>query len=69
MQMIINLLDSLGLPTSISIDAGTVLDTMERDKKRIGEKIDFVLLNGVGSAFVERMSIDEMKSLVKDLHL
>ena len=55
-----NLLKKLGLPTSLSVNRHKVLDAIRKDKKRSGEEIYFVLLNGIGSAIVERIFMHEL---------
>ena len=39
----------------------------KRDKKRQGDDIDFVLLDGIGNAVLEKISIKELEGVVFDL--
>jgi 3-dehydroquinate synthase len=59
------LLRKLKLPTAQDFDADLVMDAIKKDKKRKRDSIDFVLLNGLGDAFIERISIEELENAVK----
>jgi len=67
MERIKSLLRKLKLPTRLPMDGEKVLDALRRDKKRKGDSIDFVLLQGIGKAVVEGISIKELASVVKEL--
>ena len=56
-----NLLKKLRLPTSLSVNRRKVMDALRKDKKRHGEEIYFVMLNGIGSAIVEQISMHELE--------
>ncbi len=62
------LLDALGLPTRIEVDADAAFDAMRKDKKREGDNINFVLLEGMGHARVTPISLDALKEVINDLH-
>ncbi len=55
------LLESFGLPTRVDVRADMLLEAIEKDKKRLGDIIHFVLLKGLGNARVEEISMDELK--------
>ncbi len=55
-----NLLANLGLPTEIPADKQKLMDALGKDKKREGDIVHFVLLNGIGNAVVENISIREL---------
>jgi 3-dehydroquinate synthase len=61
------LLKKLELPTRFELDGEGVLDALRKDKKRKGEGIDFVLLDGIGHGVVEEISIKELEAVVDDL--
>jgi 3-dehydroquinate synthase len=42
------------------------LDAITRDKKREGDRIHFVLLNGLGNAVVEEILIKELEAILMD---
>lgn len=61
------LLKKLKLPTRLQIDRERVLDALIMDKKRQEDRIDFVLLHGIGNAVVEKIPIKELEVLMNDL--
>jgi 3-dehydroquinate synthase len=60
-ERIIRLIKNMGLPFELNADKERVLDAMKRDKKREGDSIHFVLLNGIGKAVIENISIKELE--------
>jgi len=64
---IVALLESLGLPVRMEVDKDAVLDAMQKDKKRQGSSIKFVLAEGLGSAVVQDVSLDELADVVRHL--
>ncbi len=63
------LLQRCGLPTRKGFDAQSAVDALGRDKKREGNNIHFVLLNGLGDALVRPISIQELTKVLNDLRL
>lgn len=63
-QRIENLLKKLKLPTRIQTHKTALLEALGKDKKRQGEQIHFVLLDAIGHAFVEMISIAELAAAV-----
>jgi 3-dehydroquinate synthase len=55
------LLNDLSLPTRFDAEAEIVFEAIGKDKKREGDRIHFVLLNGIGNAVVEQITIEELK--------
>lgn len=49
------------LPTSRKIDIDKVLAALTMDKKSNGDTIDFVLLHGIGKAYIQPLSLMEIK--------
>ncbi len=62
-----DLLAKLTLPTSLDVEREKMVDAMKKDKKRMGDQIDFVLLNGIGKAVLEKIPIKELEDMVFDL--
>ncbi len=60
------ILGNMKLPARISADMKTIFKAMTKDKKREGDSIHFVLLNGIGDAVIEKISIKEMEGLLMD---
>lgn len=61
------LLKNIGMPTEIAFDKEEVISALRHDKKRAGDEIQFILLNSIGSAVIENISINELDSIVDDL--
>ena len=61
------LLSLLDLPVTLETDRERMIDAIKRDKKREGDHIDFVLLEGIGRAVLEKISIKELEAVVFDL--
>jgi 3-dehydroquinate synthase len=57
------LLQRLGLPTGLSIDRKKVLAALRKDKKKEGEDIHFVYLQGLGHAVVKKTPFRELEDL------
>ncbi len=62
-----NLLIKLKLPVRWDTDKRKLVEAIKKDKKRDGEYIDFVLLNGIGNAVIEKISIRELEDVILDL--
>jgi 3-dehydroquinate synthase len=58
------ILGNMKLPTRISADMKTIFKAMTKDKKREGDSIHFVLLNGIGDAIIEKIPIKELEGLL-----
>ena len=56
-----SLLNKLNLPNGMTSDPQKIVDALGKDKKRRGDRIHFVLLNGIGNAVVEQIAIKELK--------
>jgi len=60
------LLSKFKLPTALKGDWEPVFDALEKDKKKTGQGIHFVLLSKIGNAIVKNVSMDELISLARD---
>lgn len=58
------LLKNLQLPTRLPLGAERLLDAVRRDKKRTMDTMNFVLLQGIGRAVVEEISIKELEKAI-----
>jgi len=45
-----------------------VFDALYKDKKRQGDRINFVLLEDIGKPFVEQISIKELEDVLNDFY-
>jgi len=59
-QRIIAILEELKLPTRLTEIPETLLETMTHDKKRDGDGVHFVLLDGIGKAVIDPISFEEL---------
>jgi 3-dehydroquinate synthase len=62
-----SLLKRLGLPTRLQFNREKVLEALRRDKKRQSENIHFVLLQSLGHAIVEKISIKELETVIEEM--
>lgn len=61
------LLLKLELPITLDTDREKMVDAIKKDKKKMGDDIDFVLLGGIGNAVLEKISIKDLEDAVFDL--
>jgi 3-dehydroquinate synthase len=62
-----NLLSTLGLPVASSFDKTLVVDALRKDKKRTGDTLHFVCLQGIGQPVITELSLNEMELVIHDL--
>lgn len=62
-----DLLESLNLPTQRSIQKRDVIEALRHDKKRERDAVHFVLLNQIGQAVIEAVSLSELKNEIDHL--
>ncbi len=60
-ERIINLLKNFNLPIESILPTSEVFEAMKKDKKREGNSINFVLLNGIGDTKIEKVLIEEFE--------
>ncbi|MBN1847586.1 MAG: 3-dehydroquinate synthase [Deltaproteobacteria bacterium] len=58
------LLRKLKLPTELSLNKVEILDALRKDKKRKGDFVDFVLLQGIGNAVLEEIPLRELEAVI-----
>ena len=56
-----------GLPVQMELDADEIYQNILKDKKKSGEDVHFILLNGIGDALIEPIALSDLKSIVHDL--
>ncbi|MEN8156564.1 MAG: 3-dehydroquinate synthase [Bacteroidota bacterium] len=61
------LLSGAGLPVELSLDPEVIFENIRKDKKKSGEQIHFVLLDGLGNGVVRPIPLRELKSMLHDL--
>ncbi len=60
---IISLLTALKLPVTVTSDKQAIIDALDMDKKREGDSIHFVLMEGIGKVRIEEISLNELKTV------
>ena len=61
------LVAAAGLPVEYSLDPETIFGNIRKDKKKSGDQIHFVLLDGPGNAVVRTIPLSELKPMLYDL--
>ena len=63
-QRLVNLLNQYGLPTTASFNKEKAIDVLRMDKKKTRDSINFIALEKIGKALIEKISIERLyKSL------
>ena len=52
------------LPISVQADKGRILDALWKDKKRYGDTIKFILLEQIGSAIIQDITVQELETII-----
>ena len=65
--MLEEILSAAGLPVQMDLDPEGIFSNIRKDKKKSGEAIQFILLEGLGNAVVRAIPIDELKTMMHDL--
>jgi 3-dehydroquinate synthase len=68
-QRINVLLEAYKLPTRIKFNRASVLDALTKDKKRSGDYIHFVLLNGIGDCVISDISLEELEQVMDTISI
>jgi 3-dehydroquinate synthase len=59
---------SAGLPVERTINPEEIYSNIRKDKKKSGQMIHFILLDGPGNAVVRPIPLDELKPMLHDLY-
>jgi 3-dehydroquinate synthase len=59
-QRVVNLLNQYGLPTSASFNKEKAIDVLRMDKKKTRDSINFIVLEKIGKALIEKISIERL---------
>lgn len=62
-----DLVKAAGLPYEMELDSDVIFQNIRKDKKKSGEKIHFVLLDGLGKTLIKTFSLSELKPMIDDL--
>ena len=63
-QRLINLLQELRLPTVTTLNPLQLFDALTRDKKKIADSVDFILMKGIGEVVIERLTLTTIKNFL-----
>ena len=66
-QRVIDVLDNYGLPTDAEFDKKKVLEVLKKDKKKERDNINYVLLEKIGKAKVEKIPIKQLEKFINQL--
>jgi 3-dehydroquinate synthase len=55
------------LPTTIAGEKDRIKDGIHKDKKRYGDRIKFVLIDDIGSCFIQDVGLDELEAVIDEL--
>jgi 3-dehydroquinate synthase len=66
-QRLQQIIASAGLPVDMKLHPEELFLNVRKDKKKSGEEVHFVLLNGLGSTVVKPFTLTEIKDIVYDL--
>ena len=62
---LMNLLRELQLPICTSINPLKIFDALIKDKKKVDDSIDFILMKGIGNVVIERLPLNEIKIFIE----
>jgi 3-dehydroquinate synthase len=66
-ETLTNILQQYGLPVSLKINVKEAYDLLRKDKKVSGDAINFVLLNKIGEASVQKITFTKLESLIDQI--
>lgn len=58
---------SAGLPVRLDLDPEELYRNVRKDKKKRGDEVHFVLLNGLGNTEIRPIALKDLKSMIHDL--
>ncbi|MFO7669957.1 MAG: 3-dehydroquinate synthase [Bacteroidales bacterium] len=67
-SLIEEVIASAGLPVERTINPEEIYSNIRKDKKKSGQLIHFILLDGPGNAVVRPIPLDELKPMLHDLY-
>ncbi|MEO6187596.1 MAG: 3-dehydroquinate synthase [Ginsengibacter sp.] len=66
-EKVIHLLKQYQLPVEFNADPGKTWEILQHDKKKAGNKMDFVLLNQIGDASVHSIEMEQLHEIFKEI--
>jgi 3-dehydroquinate synthase len=68
-ERVTKVLQKYELPVVPNVDVALLFDAMKKDKKREGEEIHLVLLEGIGKAVTRKIPYTQLEKLIDDLRI
>ena len=62
------LISEMGLPAEMDFDKTGMLDAIRMDKKRSGDRVGLILLEGLGRPVVREVGFDTLNGMINDLY-
>jgi 3-dehydroquinate synthase len=59
-QRVEQVLEKYGLPTRAQFDKDKVINVLKMDKKKVKDSINFILLQRIGNAVIQKISIEQL---------
>lgn len=66
-ERLIRLLGKYHLPISIDYDRQRAFEVLKMDKKRVGDHMNFILLNEIGNAVVKSIPLQQLEQIIQDI--
>jgi 3-dehydroquinate synthase len=66
-DLIHQLVSAAGLPGNLQADPDAIFENIRKDKKKQGDTIHFVLLEGLGNAQIKTIPLNDLKPMLHDL--
>jgi shikimate kinase / 3-dehydroquinate synthase len=63
-ERVSRLIEKYHLPAHIKFDREKIWDILKMDKKRVGNEMNFILLNKIGEAVIRPIPINQLKDLI-----
>jgi len=62
---LISILNKMNIPFVKELDEDALIEFMKNDKKASGNRIDIVLVDKLGEAYLKKVSIDELRKYLR----
>lgn len=66
-DLIQDLVLAAGLPAHMDLDPEVIFQNIRKDKKKSGDNIHFILLEGLGNAIIKTIPLGDLKHILHDL--
>lgn len=66
-ERVVNLIEKYGLPTYAEFDKQMAFDVLQKDKKKVRNDMNYVLLEKIGKGVVRTLPMDQLKSIILSL--